>query len=533
MKNRKKLIFAVLLMAGLIMNCFLFDDDSDDDYSGGSNYGSITVTPGSVSVERGKTQQFTANQSSITWTLEDATGNSSINSSGLLTVGLDETASRLTVKASKSNYTTGTAQVTVVSPSNPSNPSNPGTPGNPGTPSPDPSELKVSKPGPSGVALSWTTVSGVDQYTVQRSTNGTSFGTIGTASGTSYTDTAVSAGASYYYRIQGSGVNSNVVYVFAEDYFNMPTFAQRKLIPIASNTKHYYRFSVASGQSYPIEWQNGSNQNTGSNPGIRVSAWQNNGTSIFSGGGSDGYTNPRVFNAAASGFVTIEVSTYGVSTSYDYQIYCYGIDGAVDSGTVALPPYRVSAFRVSSPSQNSITLTWDSVSDAAKYNIYRANTQNGTPGKIGESNSTSYTDTQVPPGGSFWYTIAAVNSNSREGCRFQGAFGFAASHYTLSLYSNSQTYSINNGDKQYFRLAVTAGQSYTIEWQNGNNQNTGSNPGIRVSAWQNNGTSIFSGGGSDGYSNPRVFTANATGFVTVEVSTYGVSTSYNYQIYYY
>ena len=515
MKNGEKLIFAILLLTGLILSSCdnLFDSNSNSN----SNYGSITVTPGSVTLIRGETQQFTSDQSyGITWTLEGATGNSTISSSGLLTVGTDEIAVKLTVKASKSNYTTGTAQVTVVSPGA------------------VPSGLKVTKPGSSSIALSWAALSGASDYTVQRSANGTDFGQIGKVSGTSYTDTAVVAGASYYYRIQTNGVNSPVVYTFAQDYFNMPAFAQRKLIPIAGNTKHYYRFSVASGQSYTIEWQNGNNQNTGWSPGIRVSAWQNNGTSIFSNGSDDGYTNPKVFTAAASGFVTVEVSSYNVSINYDYQIYCYGIDGVADSGTVALPPYKVSAFRVSAPSQNSITLTWDSVSDAARYIIYRANAQSGIPGKMGESNTTTFTDNQVPQGGSFWYTITAVNADGREGCRFQGAFGVAASHFTLSLYSSSQTYSINTDAKQYYRLAVTQGTSYTIEWQNGNNQNTNSySNSIRVSAWQNNGTSIFSGGGGDGYSNPRVFTATASGFVTVEVSAYSVSTSYDYQIYYY
>ena len=303
MKNRKKLIFAILITGGLILSACTWLDDSGN----GSNLSKekLTITPSAVTLAQGDTQQFSASESwGVTWSLEGSTGNSSINASGLLTVGMDETAATLTVKAEKSNYTTGTAKATVVKPSA------------------TPSGLTVTKPGSSSIALSWTALSGTSEYTIQRSANGKDFSQIGKASGTFYTDTAVATGTSYYYRIQANGVNSPVVYTYASDYFNMPTFAQRKLIPIAANTKQYYRFSVVSGQSYTIEWQNGNNQDLGRWDSVRVAAWQNNGTSIFSDA-YDGRASPRVFTATATGFVTVEVSNGSSSTSYNYQIYYY------------------------------------------------------------------------------------------------------------------------------------------------------------------------------------------------------------------
>ncbi|MDR0553293.1 MAG: hypothetical protein LBG76_00635, partial [Treponema sp.] len=113
--------------------------------------------------------------------------------------------------------------------------------------------------------------------------------------------------------------------------------------------------------------------------------------------------------------------------------------------------------------------------------------------------------------------------------------GFAAPHYALSPYSGAQTLSLGAGVKHYYRLAVTAGSSYTIEWQNGNNQNT-DDWWFRISVWQNDGTLIF--GDTEyhargGYTNPLVFTAASTGFVTVELRNGNSSNSYNYQIYYY
>ena len=419
------------------------------------------------------------------------------------------------------------------------------TPGGGGTiqnPPVQPAGLVVSSVSSGSIGLSWNASTGADTYNVYRSVTQTgTVAKIATVNGTTYTNN-IPPNDFYFYSVTGENSSgespkSNVAFAYATNHFDLSPYSNAQLYSLASGAKHYYRLAVTQNSSYTIQWQNGSNQNV-SAYFFNVTAYQNNGTQIFirdnynNRGG--GYTDPPVFTATATGFVTIEVNN-ATGNSQNYQIYCYGSDGSADSGTVALPPYQVNAFRVSSPSQNSITLTWDAVSDGAKYNIYRANTQAGTPGKIGESNTTSFIDNQVPPGGSFWYTIAAVNTDGREGCRLQGAFGFAALHYNLSEYSGTQLYSLDTGNKHYYRLAVIANQQYTIQWQNGNNQNV-SAYFFNVTAYQNNGTQIFirdnynNRGG--GYTDPPVFTATATGFVTIEVNN-STGSSQNYQIYYY
>jgi hypothetical protein len=86
---------------------------------------SVTVSPGSVSVEKGRTQQFTATVSgnnnpsqSVNWSVSGGGSGTSINASGLLTVGANETATTLTVRATSTVDTTksGTAGVTVTTP---------------------------------------------------------------------------------------------------------------------------------------------------------------------------------------------------------------------------------------------------------------------------------------------------------------------------------------------------------------------------------------------------------------------------------
>jgi uncharacterized repeat protein (TIGR02543 family) len=83
---------------------------------------SVTVSPATVAVEKGTTQQFDATVAgtnnpaqTVTWTVEGGTGTTDISTSGLLTVNASETATTLTVRATSTvdDTKSGTATVTV------------------------------------------------------------------------------------------------------------------------------------------------------------------------------------------------------------------------------------------------------------------------------------------------------------------------------------------------------------------------------------------------------------------------------------
>ena len=83
----------------------------------------VTVTPATATVQQGNTRQFSASvtgtgdfSQAVTWTVEGAvSASTTISASGLLTVGADETAPTLTVRATASgdNTKSGVASVTV------------------------------------------------------------------------------------------------------------------------------------------------------------------------------------------------------------------------------------------------------------------------------------------------------------------------------------------------------------------------------------------------------------------------------------
>jgi hypothetical protein len=86
------------------------------------------------------------------------------------------------------------------------------------------------------------------------------------------------------------------------------------------------------------------------------------------------------------------------------------------------------------------------------------------------------------------------------------------------------------GSKHYYRLPVSAGQTYIITWEDGSSKDADGS--VDCTAWQNDGTAIFTNV-SYGYTSPRAFTATTAGYVTVEVKNTNSSTAYDYQIYYF
>jgi hypothetical protein len=66
-----------------------------------------------------------------------------------------------------------------------------------------PSGLQASS-GNTLVALSWSAASGASSYTIRRSTDGTNFSSIGTATGTKYIDTGLANGMTYSYTVSAS-----------------------------------------------------------------------------------------------------------------------------------------------------------------------------------------------------------------------------------------------------------------------------------------------------------------------------------------
>ena len=365
------------------------------------------------------------------------------------------------------------------------------------------------------IQISWNAQTGALGYKIYRSNSyAGSYGLLGTRTETSHTDTGLLPLTTYYYKVStlhsgGESVPSSPVEATtpAEAPIQPPTGLSA--FAVNSSTIQVSWSSVLSATAYNIYRSNSAS-----------GSYNYRGSSYFSPFTDSGLNANSTWYYKVSS--TKDSQESAISGTYAFATTSSG------GGTIPDPPAQPNGLVAASVSLGSITLNWNPVAAADIYNIYRSNTQTGAAGKIATITGTTYTN-NTPAGVSYYYSVTGENS-SGESPKSAMAFAFASDHYNLSSYYNSSLRTIAASDKHYYRLAVNSGQSYTIEWQNGSNQNADS--AIRVAAWQNNGTPIFTNA-YNGYSGPKVFTATATGFVTVEVSNVHGSSSFNYQIYTY
>ncbi|MFJ5033904.1 PHB depolymerase family esterase [Streptomyces sp. NPDC088560] len=144
-----------------------------------------------------------------------------------------------------------------------------------------------------------------------------------------------------------------------------------------------------------------------------------------------------------------------ICSSY-YTAKFWGLDGSGgQGGTGSLP--APSGLTVTGTTDTGASLSWNSVSGAASYNVYRDGT------KVGSATGTTYTDTGLSAGTTYGYTVAAVDSS--------GAVGASSVSVTATTTGSApQCYTDNN----YNQVAAgRAHQSGGYTYANGSDQNMG------------------------------------------------------------
>ncbi|MGN0649669.1 MAG: fibronectin type III domain-containing protein, partial [Oscillospiraceae bacterium] len=92
-------------------------------------------------------------------------------------------------------------------------------------------------------------------------------------------------------------------------------------------------------------------------------------------------------------------------TSYDENIGFYAYQSFT---TAPEKPVNVKA----TAGDGKVTLTWDAFPNATSYRIYRANSETGAKSLLKAVTTTTYTDTTVTAGNTYYYFVAAYNSKT-------------------------------------------------------------------------------------------------------------------------
>jgi fibronectin type 3 domain-containing protein len=261
-----------------------------------------------------------------------------------------------------------------------------------------PSNLSGTATSGTQINLTWQDNSGTEtSFAIERSPDGVNFTQIGTtnADATSYLDTGLSLGTSYYYRVRAANAYGYSAYATA------PVVTT----PTIPNAPSNATAIIISNTEIDLAWQDNSTNEMG--------------FAIFRKIGSGG-----TFNYVATLLAnSISYQDKGVvltsGTEYDYQIQAFNIAG-YSSAAVASVITTPAAPTLSSatPYDSQVTLAWTAPTGAVSYNIYRGTISGGEgamPIATGVT-TTSYTDTGLADGTTYYYQVTAVDGGG-EGAR--------------------------------------------------------------------------------------------------------------------
>jgi fibronectin type 3 domain-containing protein len=240
------------------------------------------------------------------------------------------------------------------------------------------------------VNLSWSAASGVSGYEIYRSTSSTgTYTKIATTSSTSYTNTSLNTGTTYYYKIRA--YKSGTPTTFSS--FS-PVVSAKPSISIPTSVK-----AVSSSyNSIKTSW-------------AAVSGAS--GYEIYRATSSTG-SYSRVGTTTSTSFTNSSLST---NTPYYYKVRTYRNVGSskvysnFSSIISAKPiPSVPTSFKASRLSSTSLKLTWSSVTGASGYQLYRSTSSTGTYSLLKDLTSLSYTNSGLITGKKYYYKMRSYRT---------------------------------------------------------------------------------------------------------------------------
>jgi fibronectin type 3 domain-containing protein len=347
-------------------------------------------------------------------------------------------------------------------------------------------------PAPS-ISISWNSVSGITGYHLYRAESATGpWTTIANPTVNSYTDTTVTSNQTYYYKVSAYNGNGESTLSPVESdttpaadpgtLLTMNTWVNGDIT--TTGDVHWYKFTAAAGSSYQVQWNDAFEGDGTKDTIIRVSAFTDDGSSIFVEA-AFGWDSPKPVTGV-SGTVYLKVQGNSSSSTGTYGIRYY--DPAL------LPPQEpMTISSVTASPVPSIVVRWNSVPDITGYRLYRSTSEAGpweTP--ITDTSSTSYTDITVASGQTYYYKVSAYNGNG------EGTKSSAVSDTTpgldlgtlLTIDNWSDGEIITAGDVHWYKFTAAAGTSYQVQWNDSWGDGTKTIT-LYVSAFANDGSSIF------------------------------------------
>jgi fibronectin type 3 domain-containing protein len=265
--------------------------------------------------------------------------------------------------------------------------------------------------GSGSVTLSWSAPvsdggAAISGYAVYRGTSsgGESATPVATnVQGTSLTDTGLTNGTTYYYQV--AAVNAAGTSLQSSQAFATPQLVQAT-VPAAPKGLVAVGGSNSASLSWTAPTSTGGSPITGYNVYRGTSAGGESGTALATGLGGTSFTDTGLTNGSTYYYKVAAVNAVGTSPSSTEA-------SATPQATAPSAPLTL----VASGGNASVALSWaapttDGGHGLTGYNVYRGATAGGESGTALATGvlGTSFTDTTVANGSTYYYKIVAVNT---------------------------------------------------------------------------------------------------------------------------
>jgi fibronectin type 3 domain-containing protein len=242
------------------------------------------------------------------------------------------------------------------------------------------------------VTLSWTASSGATSYNVKRaSSSGGPYTQLASPTSTTYTDSSVTNATAYYYVVSAldeAGESANSAEVSATpEAASMPPAAPTNLQATAGNAQAGLTWSASSGaSSYNVK-----RATTSGGPYTQLAATT-----------SPSYTDATASNGTTYYYVVTAINSAGESAD-SAQV------SVTPDPTITTPAIPLGLAATAGNAQ--VSLTWSASSGASSYHVKRATTSGGPYTQVGAPTSTSYTDSSLTNGTTYYYVVSALDSS--------------------------------------------------------------------------------------------------------------------------
>ena len=239
--------------------------------------------------------------------------------------------------------------------------------------------------------LTWNAVSGAAKYEVYRArSKDGDYTKYSTTTGTAYTNSSyLTSGATYYYKVRALDANGN-----AGPYSAVVSVTCRLKLTAPTVT------GGNDAQGHPtLKW----------NAVSGAAKYE-----VYRARSKDG---DYIKYSTVTGTSYTNTSYIENGNTYYYKVRALDANGTAgpDSTPVSVTykaPFGAPLVTGSKDSQGRPALKWDKVTDAAKYEVYRARSKNGTYSLMSTQSATGYTNTSyLANGTTYYYKVRALKAN--------------------------------------------------------------------------------------------------------------------------